>query len=113
MTPAANLGSSAVLAAASCYTANCLLGAAVALRLVDTSRFRWVHHALFVATATTTAVAVLLAVRARSTVGPALAPALLPLAVIPYAGTRSWRHPALAASAAPAYLAALALSVRS
>jgi hypothetical protein len=100
---------SLVSAATVAYTANVALGVATATRILDTSRFRWVHHALYVVTASLTVVAV-----ARTIGGPAgrrLAPALLPLAVIPYAGTRGVRHPAVAASAAPFY--ALAALVRS
>jgi hypothetical protein len=36
-----------------------------------------------------------------------LLPAVVPLAVVPYAGTRSRRHIVVAASAAPFYAAAL------
>ncbi|MDO9395443.1 MAG: hypothetical protein Q7T71_02740 [Herbiconiux sp.] len=52
-------------AAAGAYTANCALGLAVATRLVDTSRFRWVHHALYIATCVLTAAAVLSAMIPR------------------------------------------------
>lgn len=34
-------------AASALYAANCLLGAAVGLRVLDTSRVHWVHHALY------------------------------------------------------------------
>jgi hypothetical protein len=36
-----------------------------------------------------------------------LAPAAVPLALIPYAGTRSRRHPLVALTAAPFFVAAL------
>ena len=42
-------------AAATSYLANCALGVAVATRVLDTSGFRWVHHAVYVATAVLTA----------------------------------------------------------
>ena len=45
------------IAAAASYTANCLLGLAVATGAVDTSRIRWVHHALYIATCTLAATA--------------------------------------------------------
>jgi hypothetical protein len=98
-----------VTAATGSYTANVALGVATATRLLDTSRFRWVHHALYIVTASLTIAAV--AGNLRAPAGRRLAPALLPLAVIPYAGTHSRRHYVVAASAAPFYaLAALGRS---
>ena len=94
-------------AAAVGYAANCLLGAAVAARLIDTSRMRWVHHGIYVATSTLTAAATSSLVWSRSTAGWLLLPAAVPLAVIPYAGTRGRRHPAVALSAAPFFVASL------
>ena len=101
--------------AALSYLLNCALGAAVALKVVDTSRFRWLHHALFVVTSASTAVALSSALwgRRRRTSRRAalgLAPAVVPLAVIPFAGTRGRRHPLVALSAAPFFAAALALA---
>ena len=98
-----------VMGACGSYAANVALGVATATRLLDTSRFRWVHHALYIATTTLTVVAV--AVDLRGPAGRRLAPALVPLAVIPFAGTHSRRHYAVAAAAAPFY--ALAAFVRS
>lgn len=104
-------------AAAASYAANCALGAAVALRLVDTSGFRWVHHAIYVATCS-------LALAAGSTAlwdprrtsaraaALALAPAAVPLTAIPYAGTRTRRHPLIALAAAPFFVAAAIRSRR-
>lgn len=89
-----------VSVAAACYAINCALGLAVARRWVDTSDVRWVHHALFVATATSTALAV-----ATGRGGRWLTPALVPLAIIPFAGRR--RHVATALSAAPLFALAL------
>ncbi len=100
-----------MLAAALAYLANCLLGSLVAAGAVDTRRYRWVHHAMFVVTATSTASAVLLGTVRRSGSAALLAPALIPLARIPYAGRR--RHTAVAMSAAPWYTLALAAAVRS
>lgn len=104
-------------AAAASYAANCALGAAVALRLVDTSGFRWVHHAIYVTTCA-------LALAAGSTAlwdarrasaraaALALAPAAVPLAAIPYAGTRTRRHPLIALGAAPFFAVAAIRSRR-
>jgi hypothetical protein len=88
-------------AAALSYTANCLLGASVAARLIDTSGVRWVHHGMYIATSTLAAAAASSLVWSRSRAGWLLLPAAVPLAVIPYAGTRGRRHPAVALSAAP------------
>lgn len=103
-------------AAAASYTANAALGASVALRLIDTRDFRWVHHALYIATFTLTAAAFSSAWwgRPREAAGAAaatLAPAFVPLAVIPYAGTHTRRHPLIALSAAP-FIAAAAIRSR-
>jgi hypothetical protein len=102
-------------AAAVAYAANCALGASVALRLVDTRNVRWVHHALYIATSTFAAVAMSSAVwgsprRASRRGAAALAPAAVPLAVIPYAGTRTRRHPLIALTAAPFFVAGVVAS---
>ncbi|MBG6218549.1 hypothetical protein IWX75_003034 [Arthrobacter sp. CAN_A6] len=99
----------AVSAAVGSYAGNAALGTAVLFGLIDTSRIRWVHHLLYVGTCLTTAVAMLAAAadpHGRRICG-ALAPAVLPLAVIPFAGTSGRRHPAVALAAAPFYAAAL------
>lgn len=100
----------AVRASALCYAANCALGAAVAARLIDTRRIRWLHHALYIATTTTTALALVAELRHDRRVAAALSPALIPLAVIPFAGTRTRRHPAIALCAAPFFAAAVLTS---
>lgn len=100
--------------AATAYAANCALGAAVAARLIDTRRFRWVHHALYILTCATAGLAVVagLATRTPRTRRAALAflPAAVPLAAIPYAGTHTRRHPLVALTAAPFVLAGLVVS---
>ncbi|PKI89765.1 hypothetical protein CW368_12350 [Actinomycetales bacterium SN12] len=101
------------MASGICYTANCALGAAVATRLIDTRRFRWVHHALYIATVSTTIVALIAGIRRDRAATLALAPALAPLAVIPYAGTHTRRHPAIALTAAPFVAAGVITSRRS
>lgn len=102
-------------AAAAAYAVNCALGASVAARLIDTSRFRWLHHALYIATCATTASALV----AGWSRGPrasdrraalALLPAAVPLAAIPYLGTHGRRHPLVALAAAPFLVAGLLVS---
>jgi hypothetical protein len=105
-------------AAAVAYAANCALGASVALRLVDTRDVRWVHHALYIATSALTGVAVSSGLwgrprRASRRAALALAPAAVPLAVIPYAGTRTRRHPLVALTAAPFVIAGLTVAATS
>ena len=101
-------------AAATAYAANCALGAAVAARLIDTRRFRWVHHALYVMTCATTGLAVVVGHATRTPrsrrAALALLPAAVPLAAIPYAGTHTRRHPLVALTAAPFVLAGLVVS---
>lgn len=94
-------------AAATSYVANCALGAAVAARVLDTSGFRWVHHAVYVATAVLTAAAgAELALRGDRAFFRLL-PVAAPLVAIPAVSARSRWHPVIAGTAAPAYLAAL------
>ncbi|WP_250009754.1 hypothetical protein [Actinoplanes sp. M2I2] len=96
-----------VTAAAVSYAANAAFGAAVAAKVIDNGRIRWVHHALFSTTVSLTVIAVAASAVQRRPAGLALLPALGPLAALPYAGGRVRRHAALAGSAAPAYAAAL------
>jgi len=98
--------------AAVAYAANCALGLAVASGRLRMGRARWVHHALYINTAAATAVTTAALVAERGKAGSVVAPALVPLAVIPYAGTRGWRHPALAASIGPFLAAALVVAWR-
>ncbi len=100
------------IAAACSYAASCTLGIGVATGRLRTGRARWVHHALYIATAGTTTAATIALLAERGAEGAVLAPALAPLAAIPYAGTRGWRHPLLAASVAPFLGAALAVTTR-
>ena len=112
-------------AAAASYTANCALGASVALRLVDTSGFRWLHHAVYIATCVLAASAALTpfvpggpggrdrAPHPRTALAAlALAPAAVPLALIPRISARSRGHVKLALTAAPFFAAGLLLSAR-
>lgn len=96
-----------LVAAAVSYAANCALGAAVALRVVDTSRYRWTHHAVFVTTAALTGVAAVDLVRRRDRRVLRLAPVAVPLLLVPRVSARTRGHVLVAASMAPAYVAAL------
>lgn len=100
------------IAAACSYLASCTLGLGVATGRWRTGRAHWLHHALYISTAGTTAAATVALVAERGRRGAVLAPALAPLAAIPYAGTRGWRHPALAAAVGPFLAAALAVVAR-
>lgn len=108
------LGVRGWLAAASIgYLANCALGASVATRLIDTHEIRWVHHALFTTTAALTSVtAVAAGVARRPRLVAPLAAALAVLALIPFVGTRTWRHTATALAAAPLFVGAIMESRR-
>ena len=98
--------------AAVSYAANCALGLTVASGRVRTGRAHWVHHALYINTAASTTVATAALVTERGVRGAVIAPALVPLAAIPYAGTHGPRHPALAASIAPFIVAGLIVAWR-
>ncbi|MEV4736436.1 MULTISPECIES: hypothetical protein [unclassified Microbacterium] len=103
------------VAATIAYAANAALGTAVAARLVDTKNFRWVHHALYIATCVTTAAALSAVLwarpkRASRRAAASLAPAIAPLAAIPYLGTHTRRHPLVALAAAPFVVAGLVCS---
>lgn len=98
------------------YTANCALGAAVAAKLIDTSGFRWLHHALYIVTCMSAAAAVGTAWwsgprRASRRAALTLIPAAVPLAAIPWLGTRGSRHPLVALAAAPFIAASLVCSL--
>lgn len=99
-------------AATASYAANVGLGLAVALRLVDTSRVRWAHHALYVTTSVSAGAACSSLVWSPSRAGWRLLPAAVPLAAIPYVSARSRRHPLLALSAAPFFAASVARALR-
>lgn len=101
--------------AASAYGANVALGTAVAAKVIDTRNFRWVHHALYIATCVTTGLAVSTALwarprRASRRAALALLPAAAPLAAIPSLGTHNARHPLVALAAAPFIVAGVVCS---
>lgn len=70
------------------------------------------HHALYIATVSTTVIALVMGTRSDRPTALALAPALVPLAVIPYAGTHTRRHPLIALTAAPFVAAGVIASRR-
>jgi hypothetical protein len=90
--------------AASAYSLNCALGAGVATGLVHTGKFRWIHHALYITTVTTSVAAASSLLWSRNRAGLLLLPAAVPLAVIPRASARSKKHVRTALSAAPFFL---------
>jgi len=100
-----------LVASAVSYALNVALGTAVAARIVDTSGFRWLHHALYTSTCVLSgcALAALLAAPGRRSlrVAALLAPAAGPLAVVPFVDARSPRHPLVALGAAPFFAAAV------
>ncbi|BBH68339.1 hypothetical protein ACTI_50240 [Actinoplanes sp. OR16] len=99
-----------ITAAALGYLANGAFGAAVATGMIDNSRIRWVHHALYVVTCSLTTAALVASAKEHRAAGLALLPAAGTLTVLPRAG-RS-RHVRVAATAAPAYIIALVLAWR-
>ncbi|KAB1650501.1 hypothetical protein F8O04_04175 [Pseudoclavibacter endophyticus] len=101
-----------VTAASVGYAANVAFGTAVASGAIDNRRIRWVHHALFVATATLTALAITAGAIARRPAAFALAPSAAPLAALPFVGGSLRRHALVGGAAAPAFAAALVLAWR-
>ena len=96
------------VAASASYLANCALGASVATGVVSTRKVRWVHHALFVVTASLTAASAVAAIRDREPKSAALLlGALGILATVPFVDTHTWRHGVTAATAAPFFAGAL------
>jgi len=102
-----------VTAASASYAGNVAFGAGVAAGAIDNSRIRWVHHALFVATASLTGLALAASAIERRPAGLALLPAVAPLAALPFVrGGGVRRHAAVAGLAAPSFAAALVLARR-
>lgn len=93
------------------YVANVAFGTAVGVGLIDNRRIRWVHHALYIVTSTLTGAALVAGAVERRPEAAALAPAVVPLALLPRAG-RGRRHVALAAGAAVPFIIALITSWR-
>ena len=102
-----------ITAAAVSYLGNTAFGAAVAVGAIDNRRLRWVHHALYVTTASLTTAALAASAIERRPAGLALLPAAGPLIALPYAGGGLRRHATVAGAAAPAFVTALVLAWRS
>ena len=94
-------------AATASYAANCAFGVGVATRRIDTGNARWVHHALYVCTLALAGAAATSLAWSSSRAGWSLLPAAVPLALIPFAGSRSRRHIVVALTAAPFFVASL------
>lgn len=88
-----------IRAATAGYAANAALGTAVRTGVLDTRSNRWVHHVLFIVTAALTVTAVATGIARRAPEVALLAPAVVPLAALPYAGQRA--HTRIALAAAP------------
>ncbi|SDU87740.1 hypothetical protein SAMN04488544_1332 [Microlunatus sagamiharensis] len=99
-------------AATTSYVANVALGTSAATGLVRTHRFRWVHHAVYVSTSVLAGAAASSLLWSPSRAGLRLLPAAVPLAVVPYVSARSRRHPLLALSAAPFFVASLTAALK-
>ncbi|MFW2512705.1 hypothetical protein ACNI3K_02900 [Demequina sp. SO4-13] len=98
--------------AAASYVTNAVFGAAVATGAIDNSRIRWVHHGVFIATSSLTAVALAASALERRPAGLALLLTVGPLAALPYAGGQVRRHATVAGMAAPGFATALFLAWR-
>ncbi|NJC22857.1 hypothetical protein BJ994_001933 [Arthrobacter pigmenti] len=99
--------------AAGAYAVNAAFGASVRLRWLDSTRFRWVHHGLYIATFLLTVAAISSVLWSSSRAGWYLLPAVVPLAVLPYAGSahkHPGRHIVVALGALPFYILGLAVA---
>lgn len=97
----------AVAAASVSYLASVTLGTLVGTRRVDSSGFRWLHHALYVTTFVLAGVAIATGLWRHPLVGWLLLPTMVPFALIPFLGTRGPRHPIAGLVPAPFFVAAL------
>jgi hypothetical protein len=94
-------------AATTSYLANCALGAAVTTGALHTGRAHWVHHALYISTASLSGIAASSLFWSRNRAGLLLLPAAVPLVLIPAISSHSRRHIVTALSAAPFFVASL------
>lgn len=99
-------------AATASYAANVALGSAVAVRLVDTRRFRFVHHVLYVSTSVLAGAAASTLLWSNSRAGCRLLPAVVPLVVVGFVSARSRLHPLVALSAAPFFVGSLVRAIQ-
>ena len=102
-----------VAAASAAYAGNVAFGVGVATGVIDNARIKWVHHALFITTASLTGLALAASAVERRPAGLALLPAVAPLAGLPYIrGGGIRRHATIASLAAPSFITALVLAQR-
>ena len=98
------------------YVLNACFGVSVRSGLVDSSGFRWVHHALYVVTFGLALVAASSLWWSRNEAGWYLIPALVALAALPYVGSAR-RHPCRHVCAAlvpmPFYILSLIVALSS
>jgi hypothetical protein len=87
------------------YLASCAVGTGVASGFLNLRGARWVHHALYIVTATLAGVAVSSLVWSPSRAGWSLLPAAVPLAALARLGPRMPRHPLVALAASPFFIA--------
>jgi hypothetical protein len=92
-------------AAGAGYLASCAVGAGVASGVLNLRGARWVHHALYIVTATLAGIAVSSLAWSPSRAGWSLLPAAVPLAALARLGPRMPRHPLVALAAAPFFIA--------
>jgi hypothetical protein len=92
-------------AAGAAYAASCAVGTGVASGVLDLRGARWVHHALYIGTVALAGAAVSSLVWSPSRAGWSLLPAAVPLAALARLGPRFPRHPFVALSAAPFFIA--------
>jgi hypothetical protein len=104
--PAVRRAGLALRAATAAYVLTCGVGLAVRRGLLRTDRARWVHHALFVTTAVTTALAVAALAAARDRAALVLAASAVPFVALTRVSARTGPHARVALAAAPAYAAA-------
>jgi hypothetical protein len=104
--PAVRRAGLALRAATAAYVLTCGVGLAVRRGLLRTDRARWVHHALFVTTAASTALAVVALAVTRDRAALALAASAVPFVALTRVSARTGPHARVALAAAPAYAAA-------
>jgi hypothetical protein len=105
--PPTSSGAPALAVATTAYLLTCGVGLGVRRGVLRTDRARWVHHLLFVATAASSALAVVELVAARDRAAAlALLPVALPFARLTRTSARTGPHARTALAAAPGYGAA-------
>jgi hypothetical protein len=96
-------------AAAACFAANFVLGILVQFGVVDSSPFKWLHHALFFAAFVTAGAAALVSLLLRSGVMWPLLGVLVLFLVLPRIRAGTPAHAALASAALILYVTGFAL----